>query len=106
MLLPGLASSQNCKALPNHYSSYDQAIQAFKTHSFKVDEQDYSQSSWISHAEYKSCDGIKGYFLLSTGNMTYIFAGMPINVWNEYKSASSKGRYYNEYIKGRYQFNL
>lgn len=33
---------------------------------------------------------------------TYYYYGVPASVWRELSSASSKGGYYNEYIKGQY----
>jgi len=36
----------------------------------------------------------------------YIFAGVPPEVWNGFKSAPSLGHYYNQVIRGRYHFDL
>jgi hypothetical protein len=106
LLIPALISCQDCKDLPSHYASYDEAIQIIEKHSFKIDEQDHSQSSWINGASFKSCDGITGYFLIKTAVKNYIFADMPLEVWRGYKSAPSKGGYYNSRIKGKYRFAL
>lgn len=106
VLIQALVACQDCRDLPAHYASYDEAIQIIEKHSFKIDEQDRSQSSWINGASFKSCDGITGYFLIKTAGKNYIFADMPLEVWKGYKSAPSKGGYYNSRIKGRYRFAL
>ena len=106
VLIRSICFSQDC-GLPKHFSSYREAHKAINEHNFEIDESDYSPSSWIQSAHYKSCVGEIGYFLMyaKTGK-SYIFRGMPIEVWNGYKYAPSKGQYYNYYIDGRYGFSL
>ena len=97
--------SQDCKNLPTSFSSYSAAITAVKNASFAISETaNTTNSSWITSAEYYSCDGSKGYFIFSTNDgYEYIHKGVPISVWRGFKSAASKGTYYTQNIKGRYQ---
>ncbi len=97
--------SYDCNALPAHYSTYEQAIKKIRGTHFKIREScNTSSSSWIRAAEYYSCDGETGFFLMETDRQWYIHSNMPISVWEEFKKASSRGSYYDYHIKNRYTF--
>jgi hypothetical protein len=101
-------NSQNCKSLPDKFPSYSEAISLVKSSSFAIKEDvNTSNSSWITSAKYYSCDGRNGYFIYtSTNGQEYIHSGVPRYIWDGFKSAESKGNYYNSRIKGRYQLQL
>ena len=100
-------SQTACADLPEHFSSYSEAVESVQGAEWDVNESvNTSKSSWIRSANYYSCDGVTGYFIFTTDDHTYIHAGMPIEVWNGFKEADSFGTYYNEYIKGNYQIEL
>lgn len=99
--------SQDCNNLPDNFISYTQAISLVKKSSFKIEETaNTSNSSWIRSAKYYSCDGQTGYFIYTTKDHEYIHKGVPVNVWEEFKKASSKGSYYDRNIRYKYQLNL
>lgn len=107
LLLPLLSCGQgvSCDSLPPHYDSYGQALKSIRHASFHLHEScNTSSSSWIRGAEYYSCDGRTGFFLLKTDKQWYIHRDVPVTVWNGFKSASSRGSYYDNNIKGRYYF--
>jgi hypothetical protein len=98
---------QDCHQMPAHFSSYEAATAWVKQAIFTfTDKANTSKSSWIRSASFYSCDGKTGFFIFSTEGNEYIHANMPISVWNGFKNADSFGKYYNAYIKGRYQFLL
>ncbi len=100
--------SQDCRNLPDRFSSYSQAVSLVKRSSFKIEETaNTSNSSWITSAKYYSCDGSTGYFIYTTNKgAEYIHKAVPISVWKGFKTATSKGLYYNTNIKNRYQLKL
>ncbi|HZH68647.1 MAG TPA: KTSC domain-containing protein [Chitinophagales bacterium] len=49
---------------------------------------------------------MKDYFVLSTEKKTYTHKDMPIELWLEFKKATSFGQFYNSKIKGKYQLTL
>ena len=101
------AVQDDCAQLPNNFSSYDQAIHLVRSSSFKISETvNTSRSSWVRGAEYYSCDGYTGYFIIETSNRIYIHANMPISVWRQFKNARSFGSFYDYDIKGRYRLYL
>jgi hypothetical protein len=110
LLFQGIAISsnaQNCNSIPAHFNSYKQAISWVKNASFKIkDDVNTYKSSWIRSASYYSCDGNTGYFIYSTDSREYIHAGVPIEIWNGFKSADSFGSFYDRNIKYRYTFYL
>lgn len=98
---------QSCKNMPAHFASYDEAISFVKSASFQYkDDVNTSKSSWIRSASYYSCDGKMGYFIFSTDSKEYIHAGVPIEIWKEFKNADSFGSYYDHYIRKKYRFYL
>ena len=86
------------------FTTYDEAVQYVRGH-FSGESIDTRRSSWITSAEYFPADG-HGYLILGMKGKPYIFAGVPPQIWEEFKDAPSLGRYYNQNIRGRYRFNL
>lgn len=98
---------QSCKDLPVYFTTYDEANAKVRSADFPVKETaNTSGSSWIRGAEFYSCDGSLGYFILVTDKKSYIYNGVPINIWKNFRAAQSKGGYYNSHIKGRYKLHL
>jgi hypothetical protein len=99
-----IGCSRNCSELPQTFENYEEAIQQIEAASFKIDETIRTpESTWISSATFSSCDGSRGYFLLRVKNKKYLYYHVPIEIWEAFKMADSKGGYYNEFIKGRYR---
>jgi hypothetical protein len=100
--------SQDCQKLPIIFTSYSQAIKAVQSSNFKIKESaNTSSSSWMTSAKYYSCDGNKGFFIYTTNRgYEYIHSGVPLRIWEGFKNADSKGKYYNSEMKNRYQINL
>jgi hypothetical protein len=86
------------------FTTYDEAVQYVRGH-YSGESIDARRSSWITSAEYFPADG-RGYLILGMTGRPYIFAGVPLQVWQEFKDAPSLGRYYNQNIRGRYRLNL
>ena len=103
-----IASCGNkCDEIPNSFSNYDQAKEIVLSLNYKLtDKADVSGSSWITSAKYFSCDGLSGFFIIETGNRTYIHQDMPCEVWENFKNADSKGSFYSRNIRGNYQLKL
>jgi KTSC domain len=99
-------NAQECK-MPVHFASYEVAMNYVRHAGFKVSESvNTSKSSWVRSAEYYSCDGKTGFFILGTDKKEYIFKDVPREIWDGFKNAVSFGSYYNQYIRGRYFFKL
>ncbi len=89
------------------FKSYNEAIKEVRKSSFQLtDKIKTPESSWIASAEYYSCDGNEGYFIMNTGDKSYIHKEVPVEVWEGFKAAGSKGSYYNEHLKGQYRVYL
>lgn len=96
-----------CKTIPEHFTSYDEAIKNVKNAKFKISEcVNTSKSSWIESAHYYSCDSIIGYFIIQTHSKEYIYKSMPIKIWYGFKQTVSYGSYYDVNIKKRYQLYI
>lgn len=97
----------DCEKLKQNYNSYFEAISKIRNTGFSIEEKVNTDSSWIESIEYYSCDKKKGYLIMTTlKGKSYIHSGVPFEVWEEFKNASSIGSYYNNIIKSRYYFNL
>lgn len=107
-LLIGLHSySQNCNNLSNGFSSYEQATKLILNTTFAFTyNADVSDSSWITSAKYYSCDNKTGFFFLKISNKTYIHQNVPEALWQNFIKAKSKGSFYSENIREKYQLNL
>lgn len=102
-----LCFGQDCNKIPSTFSSYEKAKTFVKTSVFKIKETiDTSKSSWIRGAAFYSCDGQKGFLIIKTDKKDYIHQNVPIEIWREFKSATSFGSYYSNYIRGNYKLIL
>ncbi|MGN6265440.1 MAG: KTSC domain-containing protein [Ginsengibacter sp.] len=99
--------SQNCQNLPTKFISYNRAADFIEHSSYKINENvNTSKSSWITNVHYYSCDGITGFLIIWVQARIYIHSKVPVDVWRQFKIASSFGSFYDHYIKGKYQFHL
>ena len=99
--------TQNCVELNGDFQNYKQAKNVITKTDFNYSDQIItSKSSWILKADFYSCNNVNGYFLLSTKSKTYIHKGLPMEVWLNFKKASSFGTFYNKNIKDKYQLRL
>ena len=100
-------SAQNCKDIPDVFSSYQQAKNFIQKSSFFYSEKvNTSKSSWIRSASFYSCDKKTGFFIIATHKKEYIHQNLPIEIWNSFKSVGSFGQFYNQKIKNRYQLKV
>lgn len=99
-------NAQTCNDLPVDFKSYTEALSKVKAATFLIKERiDCSESSWIKSAEYYSCDGYAGFFILTTKeDKFFLHKNVPIHIWKGFKGACSFGSYYNRNIKGKYKF--
>jgi hypothetical protein len=97
-------NAQDCETLPKSYSSYSQAVSKITNANFSfTDSVNTSSSSWITDANFYSCDGEKGFLLIETKKTNYIFKNVPIRLWNNFKKAKSFGKFYNKNIRGKFK---
>ncbi|MEO8255176.1 MAG: KTSC domain-containing protein [Flavobacterium sp.] len=100
-------TGSNCKDLPNNFESYNQVKETIKETNFEFEDQvNTSRSSWITSAKYFSCDSKTGFLVIGTESEDYIYGGVSIEIWNEFKNSESLGSYYNSTIKHRYQLKI
>lgn len=100
-------TGQPCEKLQENFTSYSEAESKIaKAHFNFTDKVNTSKSSWVTNARFYSCNNQDGYFILETSKKSYIFQGLPITIWNDFKNAESFGSYYNKYIRGRYRLIL
>ncbi|QOW11378.1 KTSC domain-containing protein [Kaistella flava (ex Peng et al. 2021)] len=89
------------------FTNYNQVENYLSTNSFKVDETtDTGNSSFITSAHFQSEDGEKGFLTLGMKRKEYHFSNVPIEVWERFKNANSKGKFYHRNIKGKYSIKL
>ena len=97
-------SNSYCRDLPSQFQSYQEAQSYMLTAQFRLeDDVSTDKSSWIRGASYYSCDGLNGYLQLSTDKQSYLFEGVPVDLWEQFKTAESFGSFYNAYIRDRFR---
>jgi hypothetical protein len=108
IVMVAVCIAQDCGTMPPHFVSYDAAMLFVRRADFKLkDEISIYKSSWLTHAEYYSCDGYSGIFIFRTEKgREYIMKNVPLYVWTGHKHADSYGKYYNRNIRGKYHFPL
>jgi len=97
----------DCEKLPKTFASYVDAEHQIEHSSFKfTDDIRTEKSSWLKGAEYFSCDNQFGFFILHTDKGDYIHQNLPLEIWYDFKNASSFGSYYSRNIRNRYQLRF
>lgn len=100
-------TGQPCEKLQENFTSYNEAKSKIEKAYFNfTDKVNTSKSSWVTNAKFYSCNNQDGYFILETSKKNYIFQGLPISIWKDFKSAESFGSYYNKFIRGKYRLIL
>ncbi len=64
-------------------------------------EDSFSGDSWILGAKYDDESQRMQIYIGNKGEI-YELEGVPQQTWNEFKGAKSKGKYFNAYIRGKY----
>jgi hypothetical protein len=97
----------NCNNIPAEFSGYDEAIADVRNATFDlVDSVNTSESSFVTGANYYSCDGQTGFLIVGLKGREYIHKDVPIQTWQQFKQATSFGEFYAEFIRGRYRLDL
>ena len=87
------------------FQTFDEAKNWVKNN-YKCESVDTSQkSSWIRAIHYFYADG-QGFLIINMKEKEYIFKGVPKYLWEEFKVAPSYGKFYHQFIKGKYYFYL
>jgi hypothetical protein len=107
MVFASSCQGQECEALPKSFGSYSEALSKITDASFSItDSVDTPSSSWITGANFYSCDKAKGFLIIETSKKNYIFKNVPITVWSNFKNADSYGKFYSKYIRGKFQLAI
>lgn len=102
-----LSAQHPCASAAATYSSYELALSAVREANFNYSERLVTdQSSWIRLAEFYCCEAGNGFLVITTDKNEYIHQGVPLNIWEAFKAAPSRGGFYNQAIKGHYQLIL
>ncbi len=90
------------------FQNYDEAKVFIYTTTFTFHEKiETIRSSWIRSIAYYSCNQQQyGYLEIVTDKGNYIHQNVPSELWNAMKEASSYGKFYNQYIKGKYPLKI
>lgn len=100
-------TEQDCKELPEKFTSYEKATEEVLNSTFKIEQKaNVGGGSFLESAKYFSCDDSTGYLIIGMNDQEYIFQGVPKDIWQGFKEAESKGEYYNKFIRGRFGLNL
>ena len=86
------------------FRSYEAAV-TYYLESGKL-EWMHPQSSAIHKAAYHKDDQVMIIYFTSNIYKGYIFDEVPKDLWEEFKNAPSKGRFYNTRIKGKFGYDL
>jgi len=99
-------NSKNCEESTFEFATYQEALNVIQNTSFEFEDETTKNSSWIENAKYFSCDMKTGFLIIETSNQEYIHKDVPIEIWEEFNSSESLGKYYNRKIKNRYYLRL
>lgn len=92
---------------PKQFQNYEQVSAYLNDVKFSIDETtDTSESEWITSAHYQSKDGKTGFLTLGMRGKPYHFQNVPVEVWEDFKNAESKGSFYHQKIKGNYLIKI
>lgn len=100
------AQEDNCSSISENWNSEKEAIVAIETSTFTFSESIRPDTqSWMTSANFYSCDNEAGYLIVKCEKKTYIHQVVPKAVWQALKDSKSTGGYYNFYIKNKYKLD-
>jgi hypothetical protein len=101
-----MCTAQSCQLLPDRFKLTDRhALDSIRILHFNFKDKIIPiDDSWMLSANYYSCDLKKGYLIIACRMRIHLHAGVPIELWDKFKSANSFIGFYNDNIKGKYQF--
>lgn len=101
-------NKKECDELKGSYSTFVEARKEITKANYPIKRMQLTpESSWIKRIEYYSCNEEVGYLIVyTTRSEEYIHAHVPLKIWEELSTSSSKGSYYNSNLVNRYPFNL
>jgi hypothetical protein len=88
-----------------HFASYEQALRVVRS-TYDCDVEEVSRSSVVFGAEYCDEGNGQGYLIVNLRGREYIHAGVPAEIWEEFRGAESMGNYYAAHLRGRYRLTL
>ncbi len=98
------AEINSCLHTTSSWNSEKEAIYAIETSNFKItDMVPGDEFSWMENATFYSCNQDFGFMIVKSTKKTFVHQGVPSQVWEAFKSAQSKGGYYNFYIKNKFR---
>ncbi|MGY3052386.1 hypothetical protein ACVWYG_000576 [Pedobacter sp. UYEF25] len=105
--LPLFGFPQNCNKLPKKFSTYKDAENRITSAKFNfTDNINTSTSSFVTSANFYSCDSKIGYLIIGLKGRLYIHQKVPTELWINFKKASSFGSFYINYIRNKYPLHL
>lgn len=99
-----ISDGYDCDRFPRQFDSYDAELSALLNSKWRITEHCNSScasSSFINEMSYYSCDGESGYLVISMNGKKYTFKDVPVNLWKEFLTSDSKGKFYSQHIRGR-----
>jgi hypothetical protein len=108
-----VASSSTSSASPGavrdaslpRFSSYEEALREVRR-AYECEVEEVSRSSVVYGAEYCNAGRGQGYLIVNLKGREYIHAGVPEEVWEEFRDAESMGSYYASNLRGHYRLTL
>jgi len=98
------AQIDECDHSNMNWNSDKEAIETIENESFAhTDMVQGEGDSWLESAHYYSCNEEAGFLIVKSSKKSFFHQNVPLKVWQCFKSANSKGGYYNFYIKNRYK---
>lgn len=103
--IPNLSYAKILNSNNDKFQTFDEAKDWVKD-TYDCETVDTSnKSSWIRAIHYFYADG-QGFLIINMKEKEYIFKGVPKYLWEEFKVAPSYGKFYHQFIKGKYYFYL
>jgi hypothetical protein len=87
------------------FTSYAEAVRIVRS-IYDCDVEDVNRSTLVYGAEYCDAGGAHGYLIVNLRGREYIHAGVPRQVWEEFRDAESMGSYYASHLRGHYRLTL
>lgn len=103
----------NCDKVPDHFKSYQDAIETIKKYTYKLMDSLKTKDSANQElsAGFYSCDGKMGYLVYAPSPYNeydqHIYENVPAELWDSLKNAKDKNLFHQKKIIGKgFEFKL
>ncbi len=90
----------DCDSLHLDHLEKDQAVSILRQTRFRYQQEfKLTRNQGLKHGAYYSCDGKKGYLVITFNDQDYLYFNVPLDIWEEFTKSPDPEGYFLNHIR-------